>query len=71
MAVVVVASLNIAFLLQIFNRQNRHPSILGTWESCTASPSSSEHEERSWSTAELHRNFAVEGETNTCKKLIQ
>ena len=71
MAAVVVAPLNIAFLLQIFNRRNRHPSISGTGEPCTASPPSSEHEERSWSTAELHRNFTVKGKTNTYKKPIQ
>ena len=71
MAVIVVAPLNIAFLLQIFNHRNRHPSISGTGEPCTASPSCIEHEERSRSTAELHLNFAVEGETNTCKKPIQ
>ena len=68
MTVVVVAPLNIAFLLQIINRRNRHPSISGTGEPCTASPPCIEHGERSWSTTQLHRNFAVEGETNTCKK---
>jgi hypothetical protein len=71
MAAVVVTPLNITNLLQIFKRRIRHPSISGTGEPCTAAPPSSEHEERSWSTAELHRNFAVEGETTTCKKPIQ
>ena len=71
MAVVVVAPLNIAFLLQIFNRQNCNPSISSPGEACMAASPSSEHKERSWSSAELRRNFAVEGETNTCKKPIQ
>ena len=71
MAAVVVAPLDIAFLLQILNRRNHHSSISGTGEPCMASPPSSEHEERSWSTTELHRNFTVEGENKTCKKPIQ
>ena len=66
MAVVIVAPPNITFLLQIFNHRNRHPSISDTGEPC-----SSEHEERSWSTTELHRNFTVEEENKTCKKPIQ